>query len=340
MINLPKIGFGTFGIGGYNKKDTDREKLYLDILETALIEGIVFFDTAENYASGYSETLLGKAVCDVRDDIIIATKISPENLLSSLLIEKSINDSLGRLNTDYIDIYQVHWPHPKSDIKVLVDVLQKAIKEEKIRYVGVCNYSSTQVYEFDKYFGDCFISVQNEYNLIDNTSLYNNINNKHYIAYSPLKHFKDISKRFYNYLDHICNTYDISFPQLILSWLMYQNIIPIFTSLNKDHIKNNLHVFNSNFPTISPQDLIDITSACQTNVKCLRIDEIVIDNNETLKFNPSPEELRLFIEKGISLKPIKVKKIEGKNKFILVEGLSRYLAYREMITVPSIILGA
>lgn len=323
---LPKVCFGTFGI----EKSPS-------ILVNVLEEGIRFFDTAENYDDGQVERFLGIAVKNIRDNVIIATKISPENLLTKESIAESIEGSLKRLGTDYIDIYQIHWPHPMSNIEVIVESFQNALKAGKIRSIGVCNHSLSQSMCLDKYLGDDFISIQNEFNLIDNISRGQIIEHKYFLAYSILKH-KVISSNIHNFVRSLRKKYGFTYSQVILSWIAsFNKCVPIFTSLNKEHIKENLSIFNASTSKLEDSDITTLNLISATKEQWLDTSLIrPLISNQT--FCPSPEELVVSISKGERLKPIKVLKNDD-NTYTVVEGKVRYLAYKKSGIVPAIILG-
>lgn len=342
MIRLPKIGFGCYGIGGYNIPDQESDGFYLGVLETAILAGINFFDTAENYALGRSERLLGEAVKDIRKDVIIATKISPENLLSADLINMSIDRSLHNLKTDYIDLYQIHWPHPKSNIAEVSTALLRARDEGKIKNVGVCNHQPMQIVEFKRYLGDAFISVQNEYNFVDNDFNYKYAQThvEYFIAYSPFKYFKYFNRKTLHYITTIMHDYDITLHQVVLSWYLHKGIIPIFTSMDANHIAGNVSMFQPDFPII-PKSLFDILDTVSSIIPYeIDTEFILADTTKIPSFSPSPSDLRDdIIDRGIDLKPIKIKR-KAAGMYELIEGLVRYLAYKESnIAVPSIIVG-
>jgi myo-inositol catabolism protein IolS len=133
-ISVSSIAFGCWAIvGGFNWGPQD-EQDSLAALRTAFDEGINFFDSAEGYGSGRSEELLGKALGDVRDQIVIATKVSPKNFQPADL-RAACERSLRNLNTEWIDLYQLHWPRrdiPVADTLGVLDELKAAISSPTI----------------------------------------------------------------------------------------------------------------------------------------------------------------------------------------------------------------
>ncbi|WP_042166728.1 aldo/keto reductase [Paenibacillus gorillae] len=151
-----RIALGTWAIGGWMWGGTD-EKEAIHTIHTALDLGINVIDTAPVYGFGQSELIVGKAVAEAgnRDNIILATKVAldwEEDRLfrnaSKARILKEFDDSLKRLQTDYIDVYQVHWPDAKVPAEETADTLNKLFQAGKIRAIGVSNYSPEQMKEF------------------------------------------------------------------------------------------------------------------------------------------------------------------------------------------------
>ncbi|MEK5040492.1 aldo/keto reductase [Sporosarcina sp. FSL K6-3457] len=143
------LGTGTFGFWGNNT-----EKEVAPILDEALAEGINLIDTADVYSSGQAEEILGKLLKGRRQDVILATKGgkpmgSGQNQSgnSKYWIRKAVEDSLRRLQTDYIDLYQLHEPDLNTDIEETLGVLTDLVTEGKIRYIGTSNFQAWQVTE-------------------------------------------------------------------------------------------------------------------------------------------------------------------------------------------------
>jgi len=175
-LSISEIGFGAWGIGGatpgptsYGKTDDETS---LSALGCALDLGINFFDTSNVYGYGHSEKLIGKAFHRRRSDVIVATKAgfadyaSPPDF-SSLAIKHSVNLSLQRLNTDYIDLIQLHNPsadwleeHPET-----LDALAQMQKDGKVRAVGVSVKSPMDALSLLELFP--FQAVQANFNMLD-----------------------------------------------------------------------------------------------------------------------------------------------------------------------------
>lgn len=111
----------------------------LATVHAALDAGVTFFDTAEGYTGGESEAVLGRALVGRRRKAIIATKVSRSHL-SADEIRQACENSLRRLQTDYVDLYQIHWPSRTVPLEETVEALEKLREQGKVRAIGVCNF--------------------------------------------------------------------------------------------------------------------------------------------------------------------------------------------------------
>jgi len=101
--------------------------------------GVNLFDTAEAYGDGYSELILGRALAGRRHEAVIATKVSP-GYLSRDALQQACERSLQRLNTDYIDLYQIHWPSRGVPLAETMEALERLREQGKVRLIGVSNF--------------------------------------------------------------------------------------------------------------------------------------------------------------------------------------------------------
>jgi aryl-alcohol dehydrogenase-like predicted oxidoreductase len=153
---VSRIGMGTWAIGGWMWGGTDEAQSIRTIHE-ALDRGITLFDTAPVYGFGRSEEILGKALAQDgrRKRAVIATKVgldwrdgAPFRNGSRKRIMKEVDDSLRRLQTDVIDLYQVHWPDPGTPIAETATAMADLLRAGKIRAIGVSNFNPAQMDEF------------------------------------------------------------------------------------------------------------------------------------------------------------------------------------------------
>ncbi|HOK08945.1 MAG TPA: aldo/keto reductase [Candidatus Hydrogenedens sp.] len=164
-LKVSVIAFGAWQIGDASFWGESNEKEAEQVVNYAIEEGINLFDTAEMYGSGESEIRLGTILNNhKRSQVIIATKVSPQNCHPDLLIQ-SCENSLKRLNTDYIDLYQIHWPPKDIPFSDVYETMNKLKEQGKIRYIGVSNFGKEDLQNwFDC--GGVSISNQIGYNLL------------------------------------------------------------------------------------------------------------------------------------------------------------------------------
>jgi len=155
-LRVSPVAIGTWAIGGWMWGGTDDAESVATI-RAALDHGINVIDTAPVYGFGHSEEIVGKAIAEgrLRDKVVIATKVGLDwkdgkvfRNASRGRIMREVNDSLRRLLTDYIDVYQVHWPDPLVPIEETAAAMQTLFKQGKIRAIGVSNFSVEQIEQF------------------------------------------------------------------------------------------------------------------------------------------------------------------------------------------------
>lgn len=138
-ISVSAIALGCWAFGGGPYWGDRDEQTSAETIRTAFDVGINFFDTAEGYGDGHSESVLGRALGRRRPQAVIATKVSASHLARRDLL-KSCEDSLRRLQTDYIDLYQIHWPSRTVPIEESMKTLDSLLEQGKVRAVGVSNF--------------------------------------------------------------------------------------------------------------------------------------------------------------------------------------------------------
>lgn len=146
-LEVSRIAFGAWPIaGGFNWGPQD-EKDSRDTLRAAYEQGINFFDTAPGYGHGKSEELISKELGDIRDKICIATKAAPKDFKYDLL-KQACETRLKALKTDFIDLFQLHWPNWDIPLEETLRALQDLKKEGKIRAYGVSNFGKKDLSDF------------------------------------------------------------------------------------------------------------------------------------------------------------------------------------------------
>lgn len=173
-LQVSEVGLGCNNFGGRIDEAATRK-----VVDAALDAGINFFDTADSYGNyGGSETLLGKVLGERRKDVALATKFGSamrEDVTrhngSRLYVMQAVEDSLRRLQTDWIDVYYLHWPDPRTPIEETLRALDDLVHSGKVRYIGACNLAAWQVVEAEWVARELgthhFICAQNEYSLVE-----------------------------------------------------------------------------------------------------------------------------------------------------------------------------
>lgn len=358
-IKISSIGLGT-GTGFRNiDKKRDGELIYL--LQKALDFGIKFIDTAEVYFEGHAEKLIGKAFKKRREKVFIATKFSPEHSVFKKVITTA-EGSLKRLQTDYIDLYQIHWPNPIVPFEETLRALEKLTSSGKIKYVGVSNFSFRQLRDIRKISKLPIVSLQTEYNLLERSVeqdllLYCKKNNITIIAYTPLNSGNILKKEKYLTLfNRLSKKYNKTTSQIILNFLIRSpNVIAIPATTNLTHLEENIK--SSEFK-LEDKDILLLLKTFTTkviNIDTKKIKVATIDNHAAYKtvgealenklnFFPSPKMLSEDIKKGDFLKPVKVRKISANRdnfEYELLGGRIRYwawvIAFDGKKSIPAII---
>jgi aryl-alcohol dehydrogenase-like predicted oxidoreductase len=153
-LNVSRIALGTWAMGGWMWGGTDRKESIATI-HSALHQGINLIDTAPVYGFGVAEEIVGAALAGSRSEAVIATKAGLEwrgekvfRNASRARILQEVDASLRRLRTDYIDIYQVHWPDPLVPVEETAEAMRLLYEQGKIRAIGVSNFSLAQMESF------------------------------------------------------------------------------------------------------------------------------------------------------------------------------------------------
>jgi aryl-alcohol dehydrogenase-like predicted oxidoreductase len=173
-LQVSLLGLGCNNFGGRTDLPTTRA-----VIHRALDLGINLLDTADVYSNGVSEEFIGQVLGGRRKDVVLATKFGgtmggpPETAAgaSRRYIVSAVEASLGRLKTDWVDLYQLHWPDPRTPIEETLRALDDLVSQGKVRYIGCSNLPAWRVVDAQwtsKQLGlHAFVSSQNEYNLLN-----------------------------------------------------------------------------------------------------------------------------------------------------------------------------
>jgi diketogulonate reductase-like aldo/keto reductase len=245
-LSIPKIGFGTWTIGGEGSPDHAQDARSLAALHSALELGYTLFDTAEYYAGGHAEELLGQAIRAsglARESLFVTSKVSPSHLHQTDVLH-SCENSLRRLGMDYIDLYLIHWPTRYMKLAETFGALNQLVADGKVRFLGVSNFSLKLLEQALSFSETKLLTNQVSYSIPDHTCVENGVLaycQAHDIlltAYSPVK------RRFIRgnkTLQALAMARGITPQQIALAWLVNQpRVITIPVSFNPQHQAENL----------------------------------------------------------------------------------------------------
>lgn len=293
------IGLGTNAVGGHNLFPNLDEEAGRDLVRIGLANGINFLDSAFIYGPKRSEEIIGEVIKEQgnRSDIVIASKaahkfVGKEMVLdnSPVFLKKSVEESLQRLQTDYIDLFYIHFPDEETPKDEAVGALQRLKEEGKIRAIGVSNFSIEQLKEANK---DGYVDVyQGEYNLLNRDAEkalfpYTVENQISFVPYFPLasglltgkynkntdltqkrgKFFKkEIFEQTIEKVEHIrriAHALDAEVAHVILAWYLTRDSIDVIIPGAKraDQVLNNLKTLELNLSVDEIQQIDDIFQA-------------------------------------------------------------------------------
>lgn len=236
---VPVIGMGTWEIGDATGVDRAAE---IQALQRGIELGMTLIDTAEMYGHGRAEELVGQAIKGMRDDVFVATKVSPEHFRYQDVL-KSCDASIRRLGVKHIDLYQLHWPSSSVPILETMKAVEELVSRGKIRYIGVSNFSVSQTTKAREALPRSeIVSNQVRYSLthraIESQLLpFCEKEKLTVIAYSPLDTGRIPSGRIPKAL---LEKYGVTPAQLMLNWVTYKDAVVAIPKAGKiEHIEKN-----------------------------------------------------------------------------------------------------
>lgn len=280
------IGLGTNAVGGHNLYPNLNEEVGKQLVRTALSHGMNFLDTAFIYGPKRSEELIGEVLKENgnREEVVVATKGAHKINDGQVVIDnspeylrKTVEDSLKRLQTDYIDLFYIHYPDKDTPKDEAVGELKKLKEEGKIRAIGVSNFSIDQLKEANK---DGYVDVfQGEYNLLNRSAeeIYFPYMVEHQISFVPYyplasglltgkynqtSTFNDLRTRLKYFqegvfeenlqkveeLKTICEEQNVKMTHLVLAWYLTRDEIDVIIpgAKNEDQVIDNLKTLEVN----------------------------------------------------------------------------------------------
>jgi diketogulonate reductase-like aldo/keto reductase len=230
---------GTWAIGNTSGEQRREE---IKAIQRGIELGLKLIDTAEVYGHGRSESLVGDAIREYRDEVFLATKVAPENFAYDDII-KSCETSIQRLGVKFVDLYQLHWPNPRVPIQQTMRAMEELVATGKTRYVGVSNFSVEQTKQAQESLPRSeLVSNQVRYSITSRSIEADLIpfcsrEKITVIAYSPLDTGNIPIGRI---PEEMLTKYEMTPAQLMLNWVTYKEpVITIAKSGRVSHVEEN-----------------------------------------------------------------------------------------------------
>lgn len=248
-MNIPKIGMGTWGMGGKYERDDSNREASIKSLKFGLELGYRLIDTAELYGRGLAEEIVGQAIKGFkRGEIFIISKVWQDNLAYQAVLNSAKN-SLARLGTDYIDLYLIHWSKEnliKKNVPLeeTVRAMEYLADQKLIKYVGVSNADVKTLEQVQKVLKHTGLAAnQIEYNLYDKSANQNIIpycrqHGIKLIAYRPLAK-GNLGWAKDQVIRGLSKKYNKTPVQIVLNWLICLDLSPIPKAGSEDHLSEN-----------------------------------------------------------------------------------------------------
>jgi len=362
---ISAIGQGSIGAGSRTNTSPEKIQRRIEVFLSGIKEGITFLDTGEDYEDGHAEEVLGKAIKGLRNRVFISGKFKPVNN-TFLEVLRSAEMSLKRLNIDYFDLYQIQWPNPQVPLSETLGAMLKLVDQGKVRFLGVSNFTCSQLKEAVELSADKIVSIQTEYNLLNrevekDILPYCQSLGLSLIAYSPLSRWnmslKDNEKIT---LERICTKYAVTMPQIFLNWLISRkNIVALTQTMSIEHVKENARSVNFKLSSAEIEELnkVFLRQPVFIPTKSIRVLNYDVDETHHIYLNledalknklniqPSPVVIADELKQGLMLRPVELvvsKDKTGSYEYDLTHGRMRYwawiIAYGEKKPIPAYII--
>jgi diketogulonate reductase-like aldo/keto reductase len=246
-FEMPVYGLGTWQMGGRETRDPNNDDdADIQAIKRAINLGITHIDTAESYADGYTEVLVGKAIKDYqREKLFLVSKVKVIHLKYDDLIA-SCKASLRRLNTSYLDIYLIHFPNPDIPIEETMRAMNTLFEQGLIKNIGVSNFNINEIEKAQSYTKNKIVASQLHLNLKYREAekkgvlKYCQKHDMMFIAWRPLQkgvllqHDESI-------VIELAKKYYKTPTQIAINWLISQdNVVTLSKTRNIEHLKENL----------------------------------------------------------------------------------------------------
>jgi len=323
-IRIPALIQGITGTGSRREYNPAYVSNRLNVIRHGIDLGMAFLDTAEIYGGGLSEEIVGRAVKGKRDKVVIASKCYPrDNARKDIL--SSLEGSLKRLQTDYIDLYQIHWPNPFVSLMEIMETLADLVDQGKIRHIGLSNYALAEFTEAQNMLsGKAIVSNQIEYNLLNRTIeddflKYSRTNNITLITYSPLNQGRLFQgKKQQRLLDSLSQKYNKSISQIVLRWIVaHDTVVTSVRTRSLEHLKENAAAMDFDIEEKDAQNISKLAKAECSYVPTDRIRIRIKENgsayanaDEALKNKfqliPSPKAISKLLMERNDILPVRL----------------------------------
>jgi aryl-alcohol dehydrogenase-like predicted oxidoreductase len=361
-ITVPAIAQGTTRMGTHQSHDPSMVKNRIDLLKEAIHLGSNLIDTAELYGNGFAEEVVGRAISGVRERVILASKFNPKESVAKG-VNKSIENSLRRLKTDRIDLYQIHWPNPSIPIEQLMSALSRLVDQGKVRYVGLSNFSLDGWKIAQSVFDKQLVSNQVEYNLLDRSAEdamipYCMDNGLTFLAYGVFNQgHVSVCRSHEALLIPMAEKYGKTVHQIVLRWLIRQAPVTVITKTESlARLRENIGA--SEFD-LEDTDLEAIMNLSREKYDMVPLSRIRLNHHDPRVYStldaalenpldliPSPTNLaRLILEQGI-LKPIRLRPLADNgayelDSYDLTDQVKKYwawtIAYGADASIPAFV---
>ena len=247
---MPVFGIGTWMMGGDTQKRLDNDdEADMQGLKNAIDAGITHIDTAQRYAAGHAEELVGEVIKQYdRKKLFIVSKVWKTNLAYENVL-KSVHGSLARLGTDYLDLYLIHIPNLSIPLKETLKAMDRIKDEGLIKEIGVSDFTAQHMREAQKYSRHKIVATQVHYNLIFREPERKGVidyclqNDVMLIAWRPVQKGA-LAQRGTPLLDKMCDKYTMTPSQISINWLVSQkNIVTLAKMRHREHLEENLGAF-------------------------------------------------------------------------------------------------
>jgi diketogulonate reductase-like aldo/keto reductase len=322
-------------------RDAIKDNHRIHVLRHGTDLGMTLIDTAELYGGGHGEEVAGRAIAGQRERVFLTSKFNPSNNAPSSM-ERALSGSLKRLGTDYLDLYQMHWPNSAVPIEETVAGMMQLVEKGIVRHIGLSNVSLPELQQACKIAP--ISSVQLEYNLTERSIEADILPfcQQHGItvlAYSPLDH-----NRSYNGNAIVCmiaKKYNKTLHQILLSWVISRDsIIGLTMTTNLVHLAEIAEAATFQLDDI---DIIALEKATKCEVMLVSPRAIQVSPSSRLAYLsleqakanlhdliPHPLDLANNIQRHAINKPVRVKRLlepASSKSFQLVGDQLRYWAW-------------